>query len=668
MLALVLSGVVAPALADTPESGVIRLRPSSQQAAATPEPPGDQDEGAFAEPRRGFDYESFVARLESLWFQRKTLLADGREGDAAQQSQLIRAFCAEEGIRRLDHLAGALVSEADRYQKEGSYDAALESLELASAFDPGRPQVHFARAAVIWKSGRHRFSAAGELLTGLKSGLLRSVQDLSLFNRLALVLVVALVGSVVVFSILMAIRYNIPFRHEIEERVVQSADDRLARSAGWAALFLPMLLWVGTGWIALYWILITFRFMRRGEKLAAVALLIATVLAVPAYRISVTVYGMTADPVVRTTLASADGEYAPDRILKLRQLVQAYPEDPVYHFLLAGLYKNGRYFEEAFAEYKLALDLDPALEEAHVNVGNIFHTTGQYPEALAYYRKALEVNSRSMLALFNMHLAQSESFRFKEAEQALDEARAIDSQQLAEMLTAANTKGDGPAVLDASLQMGSVWQAALGGGEPQQILVSKERDGLPWLFRQFVNPVSVIGVLTLIGCGLLLVITRADEAARRCIRCGRPFCHFCKSGREGHEYCSQCLHLFVLGDGLAPETKTRKIYEVEQHERRSRNGRRLLSAVLPGSAQLLRGRAGWGVFLLVAWFGGLIAWQPGVLRPVDRLAGLDLRLDLLGPESIPAIYDPNPFTLVAFPALLAVWLAGNLWRWKGREA
>jgi hypothetical protein len=273
-----------------------------------------------------------------------------------------------------------------------------------------------------------------------------------------------------------------------------------------------------------------------------------------------------------------------------------------------------------------------------------------------------------MLALFNMHLSQSESFKFKEAEATLNEARAIDSQQLAELLTAANTKGDGPAVLDASLQMGSVWYAALGGNDPQQVLTSEERHGLSWLGRQFVNPVSVIGLLTLIGCSLLPLLGRAEEAARRCIRCGRPFCHFCKSGREGHEYCSQCLHLFVLGDGLAPETKMRKIYEVEQHERRSRNGRRLLSTVLPGAAQLLRGRAGLGIFLLVAWFGSLIAWQPGVLRPVERFAGLNLRLDLLGPESIPAIYDLNPFTLIAVPVLLAVWLAANVWRWKGREA
>jgi tetratricopeptide (TPR) repeat protein len=660
-------GATLPALAQDSDSGVIRLRPTGESTEESPEISGQKEEDVLAEPRRGFNYESFVARLESLWFQRKTLLADGRDGDAAQQSQLIRAFCAEEGVRRLDHLSGALVAEADRHLEEGRYDQALESLELAEAFDPGRPQINFARAAVIWKSGRHRLSAIGQMLTGAKNGLLRSLQDLSLFNYLALAVVISLVASVLVFSVLMVVRYHVAFRHEIEERVVQFADDRLARSAAWAMLFLPMLLWVGTGWAALYWIVITFRFMRHTERAAAVALLIATMTVVPAYRIAVSVYGLTADPVVRTTLASADGEYNPDRIIKLRQLVHAYPEDPVYRFLLAGLYKNGRYFEEAFAEYKQALNREPAMEEAYINIGNIFHTTGQYTEALAYYRKALEVNPRSILAYFNMHLSQSESFRFKEAEESLAHARSISTQRLAEMLSAASAKDEGSAVLDASLQMGSVWHAALSGGDSGQVLGNTSTNSFDWLRNQFFNPVTIVAGMALFGCGLMLFFTRGESPARRCIRCGRPFCHYCKSGREGQEYCTQCHHLYVLGDGLAPETKTRKMYEVERHERVTRNGRRLLSTFLPGAAQLLGGRTGWGVLLLLAWFAALVAWQPIVLRPLDQLAGLDLRLDILGPEHIPAIYSPNPFSLVALPAMLGVWFLANAWLRKGRE-
>jgi tetratricopeptide (TPR) repeat protein len=653
------------------DDGIIRLRPTNSttepSTTAVPSEPAVA-EADVAGPRRGFNYNSFEARLESLWFQRKTLLADGRHSDADEQSELIRAFCAEEGVHRVEDLASALVAEADRFIEQGNHARAVESLRLAESFDPGRPQIHFARATVYWESDRGYLASVGQIITGFKSSVVRSAKDLSLFNQLALIFVAAVVGCVLIYALLMVVRYQVPFRHEVEEWVNQVFGERWARAAGWALLFLPIAVWVGAGWIALYWLLITFRFMRRGEKLAALGLLLASILVIPAYRLAVRTYGMTADPVVRTTLASAGGEYDPDRILKLRQLVQAHPEDPVYRFLLAGLYKNGRYFEDAFAEYKEVLEIDPGMEQAHINVGNIFFATGQYTEAIASYNEAIAAAPRSLVAYFNRHLAQSEAFRFKDAEESLQKARSIDSQALARLFASAGNDGEGTAVIDATLGMDSVWEAALAGGQVEDApATSLAEAGITWLPRQFANPISIVSLLVIGACGLALVAGRGQAPARRCIRCGRPFCHYCKSSREGHEYCSQCLHLFVLGDGLAPETKTRKLYEVERYERMTRSARRLVSLVLPGAAQLLRGRAVRGSLLVLIWLTALIAWQPIGLVPIERFLGLDVRLDLLGPHAVPAAYDLNPLSYIALFASILVWIAGNTWRWRRRE-
>ena len=119
---------------------------------------------------------------------------------------------------------------------------------------------------------------------------------------------------------------------------------------------------------------------------------------------------------------------------------------------------------------------------------------------------------------------------------------------------------------------------------------------------------------------------------------------------------------------MAPETKTRKMYEVERHENRSRNGRRVFSAFMPGAGQLLRGRTSWGILLLIAWFAALVAWRPALLAPLDRLAGLNLGLDLLGIENVPAVYTPDPLSLIALLAALIIWILGNAWQWKRREA
>ncbi|NIM00067.1 MAG: tetratricopeptide repeat protein, partial [Acidobacteria bacterium] len=535
-LALVL--FLFSSLAIAQEDGVIRLGPREPVEPSAEPITGEKPLVQDGDNRRGFNYERFETRLESLWFQRKAFLVDGADDNAAEQSDLIEAFCREEGIRRLETVAGALLAETQRHLNKGRYNRALAALDLAEAVDPGRPQIHLARAEVYWESAGRNVAAVAELFKGITAAFANSIRDLSLFRRIALTLVVALAGTIFLFSLMMVWRYQVPFRHEVEEFVLRFADERLARPAGWIVLLAPFLVWVLIGWAALYWIAITFRFMRSSERLAATLLLLASVTALPIYRGSVAVYALAADPVVRTTLASADGEYDPDRIVRLRKLVDAHPEHASYRFLLGGLYKNGRFFEEAFEAYKQAIEIDPALEQAYINVGNIFAATGQYGEAIANYKQAIEIAPDSMLAHFNMHLVQSESFKFREAEETLRAARAIDAERVTELLSASS--GERATVVDAQLEIGSVWIAALGGHGGTGLSAKSVAAGLA-------NPIGIGSMAALFGCLALVFLTRGGEPARRCIRCGNPFCGYCKRSTEGHEYCTQCVHLFVLG-------------------------------------------------------------------------------------------------------------------------
>jgi len=614
--------------------------------------------------RHGFDYEAFDARLESLWFARKAHLAAGRDEEVKRQSDLLLAFAREEGVRRLENVAGALVAEAHRFIAEGSYDRALASLDLAEAFDPGRPQTSMARAAVLWKSGRGSLGAVRQVAVAAKASVLRAWTNLTLVQYLALVLVLGMVGALTAFAVLMAVRHHVPFRHDVEEWMLRHGRPGLAAPAGWAVLLLPLLSWVGAGWLLLYWIAATFRYLRRAEKVAAAALLVVAAAAMPAYRVAVGLYGVLADPAVRTTLAAASGSYEPDRVLELQALVRAHPTDATYRFLLANLYKSGHFFEDAYEEYQAALRVDPGLYQAHVNSGNVFFLAGRQAEAVVQYRRALDVNPRSALAWYNTYLAQQQSFHLKESEESLRRAREIDGKGIANLLARRGRDGDHAAVVDASVGLGSVWKAALSGEtlKPGRAAEAGPGTGL----RLLLNPLTGASLAALAAC-LMLGLSAGHEPARRCIRCGRPFCPACKSHREAHEYCSQCVHLFVLGDGLAPQTKMRKMYEVERHDRRTRRLGRLVSLVLPGSAQLLRGRTAAGVLLLVIWLAALIAWQPRVLVPVERLAGTQLHLDLLRSGSVPGVYALDPSGVVALAVAVLVWLLANLSALRMRE-
>jgi tetratricopeptide (TPR) repeat protein len=370
---------------------------------------------------------------------------------------------------------------------------------------------------------------------------------------------------------------------------------------------------------------------------------------------------------VRTTVTSVGGEYDPDRIVRLRQLVDAHPGDPVYRFLLAGLYKNGRYFEEAYEEYKAVLGIDPSFVPAQINIGNIFYATGQYAAAITTYHQVLALEPDSFLAHFNLHLAQSEDFHFSEAEESLQQARRIDGDRVASLLADSGDYDNRTAVQDASLDMFSVWEAAVGGRSLSAGAVRQAGVASLVQPKQFVNALAVACVAALVACFLLSFLGRNSALARRCIRCGRPFCHRCKSQREAQEYCGQCLHLYVLRDGLAPETKPKKLYDVQRHERRTRRTRRLLSLLFPGSGHVLRGKTGTGLLLLGLWFALLLAAVPEFLTP-ETSADLSLSADVLLPADVPPRFDPHPGRYLAVLLLPAIWLVGNWRLWREREA
>lgn len=651
------AGAVLPTAKADVESGVIRL---AQPAPSEPAQKESSEPDVQADARHGFDVDAFDSRFESLWFQRKAYQTEGRDEDAARQSGLIRDFTAEEGVRRLEAPAAALVMESRMWLREGSHGKALAALALAESIDPGRPQIRLARAHVLWASGAGILPAAVEWLHAVRAAMTIAFRDLSLVHGSALIGVVAVILGVVLFAVFITLRYQVAFRHDVEEFLIREGRGTFAKAGGWAALFLPFLLWISAGWFAVYWIVVFFRYMRRNERALAAALLLLTALAVPGYRFAVGLYGLTADPTVRTTIAAANGGYDPDRIVKLRQLVETHTDDPMYRFLLAGLYKNGRYYQDAFQEYKRVLDAAPSTYQARINLGNIYFALGQYGEAITNYRKALEIRPESVLAYYDMYLAQSDSFKLKEASESLAAARRLDPVLTNELLATGSREGSGAKVIDAVIDFDSIWKATVEGrqlgewlnGAPEQAALASALPGLA-------NATSIVALVGLLACGVVLVVYRGRISARQCARCGRPFCPRCKPTRDGHDYCSQCVHLFVLGDGLSPETKSMKLYEVERHDAWGRRARRLASALLPGTSHLLTGRAWIGCGLLMLW---LLAWLGGFprgLAELERVLGIGVHLAELRPGTVPNVYGIDALSLLAIPLAIVVWLLAN---------
>lgn len=61
--------------------------------------------------------------------------------------------------------------------------------------------------------------------------------------------------------------------------------------------------------------------------------------------------------------------------------------------------------DEAREAYRRALELDPELTEAHVNLGRLLHEAGDPRGATEHYRKVIELRPDSVIALFNLGVA-----------------------------------------------------------------------------------------------------------------------------------------------------------------------------------------------------------------------------------------------------------------------
>lgn len=658
---------MTPLKAEEIDRGVIRLGGSSSTQGSAGDPgSGEVGPKLGSGDRRGFDYQAFGSRFESLWFHRKAYLNEGRIQEAERQAESIRSFVSEEGVRRLEAPAAALVWEANRYLREGNSNRSLTSLHLAEALDPGRPQVRLLRANVLWKSGAGPVASAREAARGLYAALRGLMVDPARLQPLLLVALVSFLCTSVFFSVLMVVRYHVPLRHEVEEWMHGAGKSAMAVPAGWAVLFLPLLTWVAAGWVFFYWIVVTYRFMKRTEKLLAMVLLLGVAGATPLYRLCIDLYGKTADPRIRTTYAAARGEYDPELIVRLRDLVDADPDDRTYRFLLAGLYKDGRFFEEAFEEYRRVLTLDPSTWQAYVNIGNLYLHLGQYGEAIAQYRRALDIRPDAVVALMNTYHAQTESFRLNEAAETLELARRLDAAKVAEVLSMARGRS-GPAVRDATLDMSAVWQKMI---QTQRSGESKTdgRNGNEAVRSSAAGsagPVALFACLTLVGA--VMTTIRGRTPARRCHRCGRPYCVRCKSSKEAPEYCSHCVHLFVFGEGLSSETRARKMYEIERFHGHVRTVARVASAVFPGAGDVWVGNPLRGVALCGLWIAGLLTLLPSAFYPIRRALGLEFNLSVIQIPTVPPVAHLEPAWLIGLSLLAMSWWIGNLTVWMRRK-
>jgi tetratricopeptide (TPR) repeat protein len=631
-----------PAAPPSGDTEVIRID-GAEGASAAPETLVPETSAPSPASAQGTDARVILA---DLWFKHQALLQRGSTKEAAALLDRAIAFMEREGVRAAPEIADAFLAEGRRDRRDGDLEGAIENHRRALRFDPGRADARLALAVLLIRSGHGFGEAVGLLKTGVTALVTDPEALLYLAGGTLLLLYLGACGGLAIAVLLSTIRVRMALAHDLQERFRPRLSATTAAIAAAAILALPLLVPVPLTWTLSFWAALLLPYLRGGERLVAASALVA-LLGAGAFGVAVAWQMDTAtDPTARALLQAARTGADLRNEATLRKAMRDNLEDPVYPFLLGSAYRVGGRFDEAMTMYRRVLQLDARHARAMVNLGNLHALRQEFAQAQALYKKAVEVDPTLALAYFDSHLAYLETFDMEAADSALRAARGVDEALVTRLVARAGAGAERRAPQDCRYTASELWGRALRlRREPANEMVR----------AAIANPASIGAAAGLLGLLLLpgLGVAPRSQPADLCGRCGQGYCRRCQVATKFPGYCSPCVHLFFLRDGLAPSVRDRKMEAVVRFRRRHYLKTRVLSLVLPGSGHVLGGRALAGAVCLVLWS---TAWAGLILR--GRL--------LVPPDLLPGVATAIALLTLATVGLVA-WLLANLTRQEEEE-
>ncbi|MHB0968879.1 MAG: tetratricopeptide repeat protein [Thermoanaerobaculia bacterium] len=569
---------------------------------------------------------------------------EGAEKKLTQMMDLGRTL----GIRRYPLYAVSAISLARSAHSAGQPDLARWAAQTALRLDPMSPTVAFSHADLAREQARWG-TVASSLLRGVTNsfGEYRT-QTVTLAN-LAVILAIVISVVTVGFGLVLFIAHRRSAAHDLRELLGDRFSSGVNTVLAFALLFLPLFLWLGPLWLIFYWYVVFFVYASTRERIASIVLLVLfacvpLMLHWASYRTT----GVNS-PVLRAAVTSQTDSYYPEALRRIRELLEAMPEEGTLHLLTGNLEVLEGNENAALIHFKRASELNPKLAGAHLNAGNLRFLHNDFPAATREYEEAARLDPSMAIAYYNHSVAAGETYRFDEQGQKLALAKKHNRSYVERLLKTPPPQK----IVRYQLPLDDAW--ALTNA------ISRKRAGRE-LFANFArldllgnlpNPVTIGAVLALIGAFLLARKSKATGHAGVCIKCGRTFCPKCKSSRESATYCTQCIHIYLKRDGVSIDTKRSKLEEVQEFQGDLVRTKKILATFLPGSAAALDGATVRGIVTL-AMFTAFVA----VAILIGRLA----------PISTPAITIRLVIQIVAIAAAVITWLIVSLPVYRQRAA
>ena len=537
------------------------------------------------------------------------------------------------GVTRALAPAQALYRDALALSAAGNGGEAIRLLEAASAFDPEFPDAHFtlARLVVFRDPGR----AVGEWNEAF-----RIVGSSYPWQRYLLANTITGLTAVWILSLLLAL-IGISIRHlphliHIAQEIMSPRASAGVNAAAAAASVSPVLWGLGSvPIVTLFSGLLSFRLGKREALLVGLFLVSTLLLAGGVATVAPWAGAPTLEEPSLLVDRAMNSGYDPDLASALIAWQGQDTTEPLFPFALGSMARRSGDLDLAERQLTYSAVLQPRTAWILTNLGNVYFAREDYARARETYESAAAVDPSAVEPHFNLAQVYTKQLMFAEAsrEQSLASAVAFDRVRDFSRISAPQLNRT---VMDAAPPTESLWALArrsahLRGGDALAGNPTLRR--IAGLAPPAPFALVFLPAIFLLFAGVGQVLGRS-LATLHCSNCQRIVCRRCVHRMQQRAFCNDC---FKSVKDLKSTEFTRLLLTRRDRSasRRRTIGQALVTFLLPGAGQMLRGATLSGFFALLVMVAAalLLVMNGAILPSLDVLpfptAGWAKRIPLL---------------------------------------
>jgi tetratricopeptide (TPR) repeat protein len=545
--------------------------------------------------------------LKEYWVHQSKILQDPRSGYMAIESarQALADLLLDNGVSRSALLAAAYAAEGVQLIDGNQPDRAIWAFRSALRMDKG--YLPACRGLLVASFHKSLFSVPTALVETAECAFHawqdNWVQFVTLGNAAILFMLTMLI-SFFVLIITLTLKHLPLFYNDIRGLIPKTWSGYIGVVITAVIMIMPLFLGLGPIWTVLLWLVITYLYLERRDRLILWCVWIGLVFTLPANIMRVTVIKAYDEGILHAISYVERGGYSSKTIDAFDHFQKKFPGKSKMHFMKGLLYKHGGHYFDALKENLEYTRVNPSDASGHINLGNIYFVLNNLGETISEYRRGENTDPSNAAIYYNLSKAYFHQFKFQQATNMLKKASSIDSD-LVTYYTEIHSTNPNRLLIDSPIPDIWFWEEV----PPLLSSALADQDKF-WIDLgpglDFAGTAIMMAVITIV----LLLIQLAGQQlniSRFCVMCGQPSN---KRKRKGSvaRICSLCEMTALKKGQIDSEDRDKRMFAMNRRTRIKSLVSFILAFLYPGAGDIYMGRIISGIFFAVIWACLLSIW------------------------------------------------------------